>query len=112
MSLIAAGRANVRCSALASQHAAELDSLEKPVVAPFVLDTDLQSLPREEGASGVANLNYVILPSPFARGCGTRRYSRSRIVWSSRGCRQNIYDLRRDDGAVDDLLNRQLLIGD
>ena len=52
---------------LASQHAAELDSLEKPVVAPFVLDTDLQSLPREEGASGVANLDYVILPSPFAR---------------------------------------------
>jgi outer membrane protein TolC len=49
--------------AIASQVAAEYGPLPKPVVAPFVLDADLQGLPREDGSSGVANLTYVAYPT-------------------------------------------------
>ena len=37
--------------------------LPKPVIAPFVLDTDLQDVPLEGARSGVGNLNYVAFPS-------------------------------------------------
>jgi outer membrane protein len=41
------------------------DALPKPVIAPVVVDPQLQGLPLVEGASGVANLSYVSLPSTF-----------------------------------------------
>ena len=49
--------------AIASQSAAEFGPLPKPVVAPFVLDGELQELPLSGGASGVRNLTYVNYPT-------------------------------------------------
>ena len=49
--------------AIASQVAAEFGSLSKPVVAPFVLDAELQGLPMVNGASGVQNFTYVAYPT-------------------------------------------------
>ncbi|MFC1682691.1 TolC family protein [Candidatus Zixiibacteriota bacterium] len=37
--------------------------LPKPVIAPAVLDIELQAVPLKEGASGVENLNYVTYPA-------------------------------------------------
>jgi outer membrane protein TolC len=48
---------------IASQVAAEFGPLPKPVVAPFVLDAELQDLPMVNGASGVQNLTYVAYPT-------------------------------------------------
>ncbi len=42
-------------------------NLPKPVIAPFVLDADLQGAPMENGTSGVKNLNYLSLPSYVVR---------------------------------------------
>jgi outer membrane protein TolC len=47
---------------LASHAAAGRRDLGKPVVAPVVIDPELQGLPVERGASGVPNLNYIALP--------------------------------------------------
>jgi outer membrane protein len=33
--------------------------LNKPVIAPFIIDTQIQKLPSKDGASGVANLSYI-----------------------------------------------------
>ncbi len=49
--------------AIASQVAAEFGPLRKPVVAPFVLDAELQGLPLANGASGIQNLTYVAYPT-------------------------------------------------
>ncbi len=48
---------------IASQVAAEFGPLPKPVVAPLVLDAELQGLPMVNGASGVQNLTYVAYPT-------------------------------------------------
>ncbi len=48
---------------IASQVAVEFGPLPKPVVAPFVLDAELQGLPMVDGASGVQNLTYVGFPT-------------------------------------------------
>lgn len=53
--------------AIASQRAAEFGPLPKPVVAPFVLDAELQGLPQTNGASGVPNLAYVGYPTATRR---------------------------------------------
>ncbi len=50
---------------LASNEAAQRTNLPKPVIAPVVLDPDLQSLPSIEGTTGVRNLNYVAIPQTF-----------------------------------------------
>ncbi len=47
---------------IASHVAAQRADLPKPVVAPIVLDEELQGLPLNEGVSGVRNLNYITLP--------------------------------------------------
>jgi outer membrane protein len=41
--------------------------IEKPVVAPFVIDGRVQGLPRENGASGVRNLSYISSSISFRR---------------------------------------------
>jgi len=41
--------------------------LPKPVLAPVVLDVDLQGLPQKDGASGVKNLSYTAFPNPVRR---------------------------------------------
>ncbi len=52
---------------LASNDAAIRGDLPKPVLAPVVLDVDLQGLPQKDGASGVKNLSYTAFPNPFRR---------------------------------------------
>jgi len=52
---------------LASNDAAIRGDLPKPVLAPVVLDVDLQGLPRKDGASGVKNLSYTAFPTPMTR---------------------------------------------
>ena len=52
---------------LASNDAAIRGDLPKPVLAPFVLDVELQGLPRKEGTSGVKNLSYTAFPNAFRR---------------------------------------------
>jgi len=42
-------------------------NLPKPVLAPVVLDADLQGLPQKDGASGVRNLSYTAFPNPIRR---------------------------------------------
>jgi len=37
--------------------------LPKPVIAPFVVDAELQGLPNQDGSSGVKNLTYLSLPA-------------------------------------------------
>ncbi len=44
---------------IASDRAFYRRELDKPLIAPFVLDAEIQGAPREGGASGVANLNYL-----------------------------------------------------
>lgn len=39
----------------------------KPVIAPFVLDAELQGLPMKNGKSGIKNLNYISIPVTFQR---------------------------------------------
>ncbi len=53
---------------LGSADAGRRTVLPKPVIAPFVWDTDLQVVPRtDSGTSGVTNLNYVEHPASFSR---------------------------------------------
>lgn len=47
---------------LASHSLCCISDLPKPVVAPVVLDSELQDLPLKDGTSGVRNLSYVALP--------------------------------------------------
>jgi len=48
---------------LASGEVSWRGDLPKPVIAPFVIDAELQGLPSKNGASGVKNLNYLSLPA-------------------------------------------------
>ena len=52
---------------VASNDACRRGDLPKPVLAPFVLDVELQGLPQKDGASGVKNLSYTAFPNPFRR---------------------------------------------
>lgn len=52
---------------IASDNVCRRADLPKPVIAPFVVDAEVQGLPLKDGASGVKNLNYVSLPSTFSR---------------------------------------------
>ncbi|MEL6823081.1 MAG: hypothetical protein AAFP70_15080, partial [Calditrichota bacterium] len=52
---------------IASQRASEMRNLKKPVIAPFVIDIQLQDLPSKNGASGIKNLSYIAIPSTIER---------------------------------------------
>lgn len=52
---------------LGSLEAVRRSSLPKPVIAPLVVDPELEGLPYANGASGVRNLNYVAHPETFQR---------------------------------------------
>lgn len=41
--------------------------LAKPVIAPVVLDTELQGIPRRGQGSGVRNLNYLVFPAQIEK---------------------------------------------
>ncbi|UCE19176.1 MAG: TolC family protein, partial [Gemmatimonadota bacterium] len=48
---------------IASDDVCRRGELPKPVIAPFVIDRELQDILLKDGASGITNLNYVSLPS-------------------------------------------------
>ena len=52
---------------IASHDVSQRPVLPKPVIAPFVIDRQLQGLPFFRGTSGVRNLNYLTLPHSFER---------------------------------------------
>jgi len=47
---------------IASDEIAHKDRLNKPVIAPFILDLQMQSMPFAEGVSGRTNLSYIHTP--------------------------------------------------
>jgi len=47
---------------LASDMACRREDLPKPVIAPFILDSEIQQVPFKEGKSGKKNLNYLATP--------------------------------------------------
>lgn len=51
---------------LASHEVARRGALPVPTIAPFVIDHEIQDIPRIAGASGVANLAYVQVPDPIS----------------------------------------------
>ncbi|MFC1528915.1 TolC family protein, partial [Candidatus Latescibacterota bacterium] len=50
---------------LASAEVCQRSEFPRPVIAPFILDADLQGLPFTDGVSGLKNLNYVVSPERF-----------------------------------------------
>ena len=52
---------------ISSQEVCTRKALQKPVIAPFIIDSDLQDCPIKDGNSGIKNLNYVSEPSPIKR---------------------------------------------
>ncbi|MCZ6776181.1 MAG: hypothetical protein O7D34_06975 [Ignavibacteria bacterium] len=48
---------------LSSHEISRRKELSKPVIAPFVLDPEIQKLPLEGDASGVNNLSYITFPA-------------------------------------------------
>lgn len=49
----------IALSVIGSNDLARRKRLPKPVIAPFIIDAELQGLPLRKGASGVRNLNYL-----------------------------------------------------
>ncbi|UCF06611.1 MAG: TolC family protein [bacterium] len=47
-----------------SYEASRRKYFRKPVIAPFVVDAEIQGILTDEGTSGIKNLNYVSFPSP------------------------------------------------
>jgi outer membrane protein TolC len=56
---------------LASNYASTKGALSKPVIAPVVIDADIQDLPQDRGTSGVKNLNYIVFPNNVLRDMKT-----------------------------------------
>ena len=52
---------------LAGSEAGSRDALDKPVIAPFIVDPTLQGMPSSDGTSGVANLAYLGFPNDMVR---------------------------------------------
>ncbi len=52
---------------IASHDVATRGPLSKPVIAPFILDAELQGFPLIEGASRIKNFNYVNIPARILR---------------------------------------------
>ncbi len=44
---------------IASDRAVRLHDIPKPVIAPFIIDAEIQGTPRDDRSSGVTNLNYL-----------------------------------------------------
>lgn len=52
---------------IASNNVSRRGALPKPVIAPFVVDAEIQGTPQKDGASGVTNLAYISFPSTIRR---------------------------------------------
>ncbi len=57
----------IAAGVLASHDVCFRGDLPKPVIAPYILDMDVQGLPEKEGASGVKNLSYISFPAAVVR---------------------------------------------
>ena len=57
----------IAAGVLASNEACRRGALPKPVVAPIVLNPQIQGIPFKNGTSGVENLVYITFPSDFRR---------------------------------------------
>jgi outer membrane protein TolC/ABC-type uncharacterized transport system substrate-binding protein len=51
---------------LASHAVSRMAELPKPVIAPVILDAGIQSVPYQDGVSGMRNLSYVAFPDTLA----------------------------------------------
>ncbi len=56
---------------VSSAVAALSEPLRKPTFAPFVMDADLQGLPRKNNSSGIKHLNYLTGTADFVRDLKT-----------------------------------------
>jgi outer membrane protein TolC len=56
---------------VSSHEIARREKLQKPVIAPFILDAGLQGLPAREGVSGRKNLNYIDMLRNVGMDIGT-----------------------------------------
>ncbi len=52
---------------IVSHEASQRGALPKPVISPFIIDTDLQELPNLKGGSGIKNWSYIAIPSGMQR---------------------------------------------
>ena len=52
---------------ICSNSACRRGPLPKPVIAPFVVDAEIQGVPKKDGASGIKNLSYISFPSTIQR---------------------------------------------
>ncbi|KIH75675.1 Outer membrane protein TolC [Geoalkalibacter ferrihydriticus] len=52
---------------IASHEISTRGSLPKPAIAPFIIDQQMQGIPRRNNASGVNNLSYIAAPPPTLR---------------------------------------------
>lgn len=52
---------------VSTQQIIQRNTLNKPVIAPFVIDAELQQLPRKGGASGMKNLTYIDQVKSFSQ---------------------------------------------
>ncbi len=57
----------VSMGVVASHIVSTRKGLRKPVIAPLILDPELQGIPQEKGTSGIKNLSYIAIPSTFER---------------------------------------------
>ncbi len=57
----------IAAGVLASHQACLRQNLQKPVVAPFVIDAGIQGLPHKDGVSGIKNLSYLDIPQTVQR---------------------------------------------
>ncbi len=52
----------ITLGAIASDNIVKRGDLQKPVIAPFIVDAKIQGLPPYDGKSGIKNLNYIVVP--------------------------------------------------
>jgi outer membrane protein TolC len=100
---------------MASDSACRRGDLPKPVVAPFVIDAEVQGLPQVDGASGVRNLNYLSSTITLRRDLEVFREIlpfRHLAVLSTFGLRNMVPELRQAVQQVADELEIELHVVD
>lgn len=85
--------------------------LPKPVVAPLVLDAELQGFPRSGAGSGVRNLVYVTFPASFPHDLAALRHVvpvHHLAVLASAPLLDSVPVLRTDDAALEEVTGVRL----
>ncbi len=99
---------------LASNDVCRRGPLPKPVVAPFVLDPQVQGIPFQNGTSGVGNLSYITFPADIRYGLDAfldvvsfKRFAflhRTAIIEAIPELRQNVLNAVRDLNLIIDFV--------